>query len=197
LEKSLSGMTLEKLWQLFPIILKKHNPAYFDWYFSAKYNIQECLKGINIARINQIGSSAVPGLIAKPTVDILLEIFRGCNAAEIESRLINSGWLLMCSEYKPDLKLVFNKGYTPNGFAEKAYHLHIRNYGDWDELYFRDYLLCHQDIADEYGRLKRKLWKQYEHDRDGYTEAKTPFIKKYTEMAREEFGDKYLPTIIH
>jgi GrpB-like predicted nucleotidyltransferase (UPF0157 family) len=193
MEKSLSEMSLEELWQLFPIILEEHNPAYKEWYLAEKEKILECIKGINIARVSHIGSTAVPGLTAKPTVDILLEVFRDCNLAELKGRLINSGWLLMSSVYKPDLKLAFNKGYTPKGFAEKVYHLHVRYYSDWDELYFRDYLIAHKDVADKYGKLKLNLWKRYEHNRDGYTEAKTQFIKKYTELARTEMGNKYSP----
>lgn len=99
----------------------------------------------------------------------------------------------MTSEYEPYRKLVFNKGYTPDGFAQEVYHLHVRRPGDWDELYFRDYLIGHKDVADDYGRLKLSLLKQYEHDRDGYTQAKAPFVRKYTVLARLELGDRYLP----
>ena len=92
-----------------------------------------------------------------------------------------------------ELDLVFNKGYTPQGFADKVFHLHLRYLGDWDELYFRDYLIAHPEIAEKYGGLKKKLVKEYKHNRDGYTEAKTEFIKKYTAEARKEFKAKYLP----
>lgn len=191
LAKSLSEMSNEELWKLFPIVLKEHNPSYVYWYIEEKENILKLLEGIEIARINHIGSGAVPGLISKPTVDILLEIRNSGDFTELKKRLADSGWLLMSSEYKPDLRLVFNKGYTLEGFAGKVFHLHVRRYADWDELYFRDYLLLHKDAVDEYGALKQKLLKRYEHDRDGYTEAKTEFIRKYTQLARAEFGNKY------
>lgn len=193
MSKSLSGMTLEELWRLFPIILKEYNPAYKEWYFIEKNNILKCLEDINVARINHIGSSAVPGLISKPTVDILLEVYKNCDLAELKDRLINGGWLLMFSGYQPALKLAFNKGYTPNGFAAKVYHLHVRYYSDWDELYFRDYLICNKAAAKEYGELKLRLRKQYEHNRDGYTEAKAQFIQKHTKLARAALEGKYLP----
>jgi len=146
----------------------------------------------NIKRISHIGSSAIEGLIAKPTVDILLEINCNCDIEQIKYKLINSGWTLMSYESKPDLKMFFNKGYTPNGFAEKVFHLHVRFYGDWNELYFRDYLLIHKEVAEEYGKLKQELKEQYKHNRDGYTIAKTEFIMKYTEIAREEYINRYL-----
>ena len=55
--------------------------------------------------------------------------------------------------------------------------MHLRHCSDNDELYFRDYLIEHPDIAREYEKLKLNLWKEYEHNRDGYTNAKTEFIK--------------------
>ena len=88
-------------------------------------------------------------------------------------------------------RLSFNKGYTENGFAERAFHLHLRKAGDNDELYFRDYLNAHPDMAKEYEKLKLSLWKQYEHNRDGYTERKTAFVKAYTQRAKTEFANRY------
>lgn len=85
----------------------------------------------------------------------------------------------------------FNKGYTENGFAEKVFHLHLRHIGDNNELYFRDYLIEHPDVAGEYEKMKLKLWKEYEHNRDGYTDAKTEFIQKYTEKARVLYKNRY------
>lgn len=104
-----------------------------------------------------------------------------------------NSWILMSSEHEPDLRLVFNKGYTLDGFAEKVYHLHVRYLGDWDELYFRDYLLDHTDVAVQYGNLKLSLWKEYVHNIDGYTEAKSEFVMRYTEKAKLEYTDRYIP----
>lgn len=191
--KALSEMSLEELWGLFPIILKEHNPEYEKWYLVEKDYIISNIGQKGIKRINHIGSTSVKGLIAKPTVDILLEIDKDYNIDWLKCNLIDMGWLLMSSENEPDMKMVFNKGYTPDGFDEKVYHLHVRYYGDWNELYFRDYLSEHSEIAEEYGKLKQSLWKKYEHNRDGYTDAKTEFILKYTNIARECYEDRYLP----
>lgn len=82
--------------------------------------------------------------------------------------------------------MMFLKGYTPEGFKGQAYHVHVRYRGDGDELYFRDYLLAHPETAKEYGELKLKLKKQYEHDRDGYTDAKTDFIQRIINLAKQK-----------
>jgi GrpB-like predicted nucleotidyltransferase (UPF0157 family) len=192
--KELSEMTLEELWELFPIILKEHNTAYKGWYEIEKQKLLSCIDRKNIMRINHIGSTSVKGLIAKPTVDILLEINNESNIERLKDTLLHNGWLLMSSENKPFMKMVFNKGYTKEGFAKKVYHLHIRYYDSWNELYFRDYLIEHKEIAKEYGKLKLRLIEKYEHDRDGYTNAKSDFIFKYTQKAKEEYTDRYNPS---
>ena len=85
----------------------------------------------------------------------------------------------------------FNKGYTESGFAKRVFHLHLRYAGDNNELYFRDYLIENSDVAKEYEDLKLNLWKKYEHNRDAYTNAKTEFVKKYTEKAKVLYGNRY------
>ena len=88
-------------------------------------------------------------------------------------------------------RISLNKGYTKNGFADKVYHIHLRYAGDNDELYFRDYLNDHPEVAKEYEILKLQLWKQYEHNRDAYTNAKTDFISRWTAEARKEYRGRY------
>lgn len=189
--KELSEMTLEELWQLFPIILKEHNPEYKKWYEIEKEKLIHEFDDI-LVRINHIGSTSVEGLIAKPTVDILMEIKNDSNIDKVKEKLLSMGWLLMNSTNDPKFRQTYNKGYTKYGFAEKVYHLHVRYYDDWNELYFRDYLREHKDVADEYAKLKLGLWKKYEHDRDGYTDAKSEFVLKVTEKARKEYGGRYI-----
>jgi GrpB-like predicted nucleotidyltransferase (UPF0157 family) len=194
MEKKLSEMNLEELWELFPIILCEHNPEYKEWYSEEKDKIGKIIGVSKIDRINHIGSTAVEGLIAKPTIDILLELNCNNDIENIKLRLEDAGWVLMESESEPNFKMSFNKGYTPNGFAKKVFHLHVRFLGDWDELYFRDYLMIHKGVAKKYGELKQQLQKKYKHDRDGYTETKTDFIRKWTKKARKDFGNRYLPS---
>lgn len=191
--KELSEMTLEELWELFPIILKEHNKDYKNWYEIEKQRLLSYIDEQDIIRISHVGSTAVEGLIAKPTVDILLEIGNKSNIERLTGILLQNGWLLMASTQQPCMKLVFNKGYTKEGFAKKVYHLHVRYYGNWNELYFRDYLMEHKEVADGYASLKLRLLERYEHDRDGYTDAKSDFILKYTQKAKKDYSNKYKP----
>lgn len=63
--------------------------------------------------------------------------------------------------------------------------MHVRYPDDWDELFFRDYLIAHPETATEYAALKSKLRKDFEFDRDGYTDAKTAFIRTVIAKARK------------
>ncbi|MBY6953238.1 GrpB family protein [Clostridium botulinum] len=191
MRKSLSEMSLEELWMLFPIILEEHNPLWEDWYLEEKKLIMSIIEIYNIERINHIGSTSVNRLIAKPTIDILLEITRNCDLKFLVNVLEENGYIFEKQPQKPAPHMMFMKGYTEKGFAEKVFHLHVRYLGDWDELYFRDYLQSHTDISQAYGDLKIALKDKYEHNRDGYTEAKTEFIRKYTTIAKIEFNNKY------
>ena len=89
-------------------------------------------------------------------------------------------------------RISFNKGYTEDGFAEKVFHLHLRYRGDNDELYFRDFLIEHPDVAKEYESLKMLLAKRYKYNRDEYTRAKSDFVLSFTNKAKMLYPDRYL-----
>ena len=190
--KKLEDMSLEELWQLFPIVLEEHNPDYAAWYDEEKNNLVPLLSDCPLFRINHIGSTSVEGLIAKPIIDILLELTGDYDADAISALLQKNGWIVMATNRK-EKTLDLNKGYTPDGFATKIFHLHIKPSGDWGELYFRDYLKAYPEIARQYETLKLQLKKQFEYHRDAYTNAKSDFVMKVTQAAREEFAGKYFP----
>lgn len=180
MSKKLSEMTLEELWQLFPIFLTEHKPYWSAWYDEEA----ETLKGIlpSGTEIHHVGSTAVDGIMAKPIIDILIVVNSPEQLIQAADVLQSRGCIIMSTA---ETRISLNKGYTETGFADKVFHYHIRLKGDADEIFFRDYLNAHPDIAREYEQLKLALWKQYEHNRDAYTEAKTNFVKKYTEFAKQ------------
>ncbi|HEY8349060.1 MAG TPA: GrpB family protein [Clostridia bacterium] len=189
MRQDFTGVTKERLSELFPVKLEKHDPAWKDHY-AAEADFLRSVFGDKIVRINHIGSTSVPGLVAKPTIDILLEIREDTDLSAITERMRDEGYIVNTPQ--KDI-IMYLKGYTPQGFSGQCAHIHVRHSGDWDELYFRDYLCVHPDIAEEYGRLKLALKEKYTHDRDGYTEAKSDFVNKYTQLARAEFPGRYAP----
>lgn len=179
MSKKLSEMTLEELWQLFPIFLTEHQPYWAAWYDAEVAQLKSILP--KNTQYHHIGSTAVNGIMAKPIIDILIVVNSSEQLQQTADVMQNHGCILMSAT---DKRTSLNKGYTENGFAEKVFHYHLRLQGDTDEIYFRDYLNNHPDIAKEYEQLKLRLWKKYEHNRDAYTNAKTDFVKKYTNIAK-------------
>lgn len=183
-------MTLEELWELFPISLSDHKQYWQNW-FKEEVAI---LKGIlpYTAKYHHIGSTAINGILAKPIIDILIVVNSSEQLKNSAKILQKNGYIIMSEN---DKRISLNKGYTVNGFADKVFHLHIRLKGDNDELFFRDYLNMHPEIAKEYEQLKLRLWKKYEHNRDAYTAEKTEFVTKYTNLAKN-FNININPQIV-
>ena len=71
-------MTDEERWQLFPIILSEHDPVWERNYLKEKALLKQAVGWRNVVRMNHIGSTAVPGLIAKPTIDVLIRLMIIC-----------------------------------------------------------------------------------------------------------------------
>ena len=129
---------------------------------------------------NHHGSTAISGIWSKPTVDILVEL-SPASWSRAREAMEAAGYICMSSSAA---RMSFNKGYTPQGYAERVFHIHFHAPGDNDEILFRDYLNGHPAVAREYEELKRSLAPRYRHDRDGYTEAKRLFVQKVMALAK-------------
>lgn len=186
--KKLSEMTLQELWQLFPIYLTEPSEDWAMCYAREARALREALAFLPRSRISHIGSTAIRGIWAKPIVDILVEVPPELDLETLTWVFAELGYTRMSAS--PG-RISWNKGYTESGFAKEVFHLHLRAWGDCAELYFRDYLNAHESVAKAYEALKLSLWKRYEHDRDGYTAAKGDFIRKYTQKACELYAGRY------
>lgn len=125
------------------------------------------------ARIDHIGSTAVPGLAAKPIVDIQISVASFDPWEPVRQSLAHVG--LYWREHNPDR----SKRYFREAPGERRMHIHVRLSGSWSEqlaLLFRDYLRCHEADCAVYADVKRHLAAQYETDRHGYTAAKSDRI---------------------
>lgn len=187
MKKTLSEMTLEELWHLFPIFLTSPNTNWNNWYNEEKNRIEKLLN-IKDYYINHIGSTSIKNIYAKPIIDIIMEIPKSMQMKEIKNFLIKIGYTCMKEN---DSRNSFCLGYTTNGFAEKVFHLHLRYYNDNDELYFRDFMNEFPDLKKEYETLKLSLCDKYKYDRDGYTIAKSDFVVKNTNLAKKYYNYKY------
>lgn len=176
--KRLEDLTLDELWHLFPIELVPHNEIWKEYYNEEYANL---MKTFPNATINHIGSTAIPNILAKPIVDILMEVDDFLALESLKEPITSLSYICMNQN---ENRIDFNKGYTLNGYEDKVFHLHLRHIGDNDEIYFRDYLLKHPDIAKEYEILKLNLAKKYKYDRDAYTSGKTKFVTKCVDLEK-------------
>jgi GrpB-like predicted nucleotidyltransferase (UPF0157 family) len=131
-------------------------------------------------RIDHIGSTAVPGLAAKPVIDIQISVAALEPLDAFRQPLEALGYV-----YRAD-----NTEQTKRYFREPAgnprTHIHVRIAGSFSEqfaLLFRDYLRETPELAAEYEALKRRLAERHRNDRHAYTEAKVPFFWKAIRQA--------------
>ena len=185
---TLDTLSKTELWERFPIRLVPHDPWWKTVYAQEKALITNEVPEVMIKRIEHIGSTAVEGIHAKPTIDILLEIEEVQAFDAFTDPLERAGYI---RTGKGEKRWFFRKGYTMEGYAERVVHLHLRKPGDNDELYFRDYLLEHPEVAKAYEALKRALKDNHEKNRDDYTDGKTDFIMQYTIIAKAQYASRY------
>jgi len=174
--KELDKMTPDELGKLFPIILKEYDPEWPVFYKKEEARIKDAFPTEVLIRITHIGSTAIPGLISKSSIDILLEVSKETKNQSIIDCFISLGYHFIPRPENPAPHMMFVLGYTPEGFRGQAVHVHVRYPGDWHEIRFRDYLRAHPESCKEYAKLKQELAVQYRNDRDGYTDAKEEFI---------------------
>jgi GrpB-like predicted nucleotidyltransferase (UPF0157 family) len=182
--KQLDQMNTEELGRFFPIIISEPNPRWIDLFKTEELKIEKAIGTQNISRIEHIGSTAVSNLKAKPTIDIILEVHDAVDTAMIIDRLKKLGYHFTPKPANPAPHMMFMKGYSIRGFEGQAFHVHVRYRGDWDEIYFRDYLKANPAIAQEYAVLKTRLANEYKNDREEYTAQKSDFIKRIMEKAK-------------
>jgi GrpB-like predicted nucleotidyltransferase (UPF0157 family) len=183
--KSLNDMTIGELGQLFPIIITDYSDKWHDLYTAEAKLITDSLLQTDVVKIDHIGSTAIPGLKAKPTIDILMQVTEQIDIQKLKETFKSLGYLINDHPENPRPHLTFVKGYTKHGFKGQAYHVHISYRGDWDEIRFRDFLIKHNEIAKEYETLKLELAEKYPNDREAYTDSKTEWIEKINNLTRK------------
>ena len=147
-------------------------PAQFE---DEKALLEPLLLSWLVAPIEHIGSTAVPGLRAKPVIDIMAPVRNLQESRSAIDAVIGAGYVYF--PYKTHLMHWFCKPCA----AHRTHHLHLvpLRSPHWQQrLGFRDALLRSQQLAAEYAELKSLLAARYRFDREAYTQAKTPFVER-------------------
>jgi GrpB-like predicted nucleotidyltransferase (UPF0157 family) len=166
-----------------PVEIVSSDPSWPLRFEEEKGALQRVLAIWLVGPIEHIGSTAVPGLAAKPVIDIMAAVRTLEDSRPAISAVSALGYCY--SPFRPDKEHWFCK---PSE-AFRTHHLHMIPHAsvDWIRpLAFRDYLRAHQAVAGEYEELKRRLAERFRFDRAAYTRSKTSFISRITDIALKE-----------
>ncbi|MBS3778167.1 MAG: GrpB family protein [Candidatus Thermoplasmatota archaeon] len=168
------------------IAIVSYNPSWPRLFEKEKTFLQEILPSKLIGKIEHFGSTAVPGLSAKPIIDMLIEV------NSLEETKKNIVPILEAEGYEylwrptigtdPPYYAWFIKR---NSDGLRSHHIHMVESDSelWNRLLFRDYLRDFPAEAKRYDTLKKSLAKRYAHDRIGYTKQKSTYIKNIMKKA--------------
>jgi GrpB-like predicted nucleotidyltransferase (UPF0157 family) len=164
--------------------LSRHHPSWKKLYEAEEMRIRKLL-GSYVGGIEHIGSTAVPGLRAKPIIDMLIGVRDVRSRSKTYIKLFKSeGYLYSPKSGRNVPPLFFKKGNS----LFRTHNIHVVPYKGslWNKrLMFRDYLRAHPERAKQYVNLKDKLAKQFPDDRESYTLRKQDFIEKTLKLAKQ------------
>ncbi|AFQ19178.1 GrpB family protein [Bacillus thuringiensis] len=134
-------------------------------------------------KIHHIGSTSVPGLAAKPIIDMIMEVESIERVDRWNERFIELGYIVKGENG------ISGRRFFIHGTEEKRlYHLHVFEKGNPEivrHLAFRDYMMAHCEEAEAYATLKKELAEKYTYDGTLYTEGKNEFVRNVDEKAKE------------
>jgi len=161
------------------VIIVPYDPRWPKLFLQLGAALRKAL-GETAVRIDHIGSTSIPGLDAKPIIDIQISVisFEPLDSYRIPMEKLGHAF----RADNPDR----TKRYFREAPGQRRTHIHVRRAGSWAEqsaLLFRDYLRAHAEDARRYAILKYHLSEKYGEDRLGYTEGKAPFIWEIVKKA--------------
>lgn len=170
-----------------PVVIVDYDPRWPRFFDEEKTNILRVI-GPMVVAIEHIGSTAVPGLGAKPIIDIMAGVQHLSDATWCIQPLKTLGYEYVpeYEKFMPDRRY-FRKGNTPGMEHGSTHHVHMVEVGGdfWDRhLLFRDYLRGHPEEAQRYADLKKTLAARFSSDRESYTNAKTDYIQEIVARAK-------------
>lgn len=155
--------------------------------FEAEKEKLEAVFGEELIDVHHIGSTAVPGLKAKPVID-MMPVVKDINAVDqYDAEMSELGYEGLGENG------ITGRRYFRKGGDERTHHIHIFEEGSHDiirHLAFRDYLRNHEDARTQYGELKKNLAIKFPNDINEYMDGKNQFIKETEQRALEWYENQ-------
>ncbi|NIO76704.1 MAG: GrpB family protein [Armatimonadetes bacterium] len=164
--------------------LVPYQPAWAELFQQEAEQLRAAL-GDQVVQIEHVGSTSIPGLDAKPILDIVVAVRDMADAAVFEEALKPLGYVHKAENDRPG-RLYFVKRLPDD---RSTHHLNITELDTecwFTHVAFRDYLREHPEARQEYQRLKLDLVSQSSSDRAAYQEGKQDFIERILEITGEE-----------
>jgi GrpB-like predicted nucleotidyltransferase (UPF0157 family) len=157
-----------------PVVIVEYDPEWPRRYEALRAPLAAAV-GDLAAEIVHVGSTSVPGLAAKPVIDLNILLRAQADLPAVIERLAGLGYV-----HEGDLGVVGREAFaTPPGYSAHDHHLYVCA-PDWgghgDQIAFRDYLRSHPNVARAYARLKRTLAARHRNNRGAYANAKAGFV---------------------
>ena len=166
------------------ITVVDYNPKWPLQYAEERKYIAEILKENGIS-IYHIGSTSVPGLAAKPVIDMMAVVKSLEKVDSVAEKFSEIGY-----EYLGEFGIA-GRRYLRKGGDERTHQLHIFQADDWNNigrhLAFRDYMRTHEKERDEYAKIKKDLAQKFPYDIDGYCKGKENFVREMEERALTQY----------
>jgi putative glutamine amidotransferase len=172
-------------------VVAEHDPAWGSWFEEEAAAIREAL-GELAARVEHIGSTSVPGLAAKPVIDVQVSVTSLVPREPVVEPLTAIGYRLQIDPLETGHEFL-SKGYDDGA---RPVHVHLcETGGDWERRHiaFRDWLRSHPDDAAGYADLKRRLAAVHPNDIFTYNDGKSGFIHEVEVKASARTAGYPLP----
>ena len=166
------------------ITVADYNPLWGKKYEEESFLIREILTD-NCIAIYHIGSTSVPGLAAKPIIDIMVAVRSLEKVDRTAEAFSKTGY-----EYLGEFGIA-GRRYLRKGGDERTHQIHIFQMDDWNNigrhLAFRNYMRIHEKERTEYAKLKIELARKFPYDIDGYCDGKENFVREIEKLALSQF----------
>ncbi len=166
-----------------PVKVENFNPDWASWFVKLSSYFKDIL-GTKVIRIEHVGSTSIPGMVAKPIIDFDI-VIRISDFEDVRLRLEETGYV-----HQGDLGIPEREAFALHNLQLKKqlppHHLYVCDFHSKElhrHIIFRDYLREYPEDADEYSKLKIHLVKEHSGDRESYIQGKACLVQEILEKA--------------
>lgn len=166
------------------VVIENYNPRWVEL-FEAERDLIQAAIGAYILSIEHAGSTSIPGMAAKPVIDILVGLRSLSDTPALIAPMTELNY-----QYRPQYEIELPERRYFKKPADSDHHTHHVHMAEitsgfyQDHLLFRNYLRAHPEAAQEYARIKLHLAARFPDDREKYTDSKAEFIQEILRLAR-------------